>query len=95
MKTTYSDNIVVIGGNVEISKTAPPNAFVLLSKRQDRRYRKFVTAAEHTPSERMKHTCNTANTAVVYLVQGRVDVRILVISMIQGHRVSRCMDSVG
>jgi len=30
MKTTQSDIIVVIGGNVETSKTAPPNAFVLL-----------------------------------------------------------------
>jgi len=35
------DIIVVIGGNVETSKTAPPNAFVLLRKRQDRRYQKF------------------------------------------------------
>jgi len=41
MKTTQSDINVVIGGNVETSKTAPPNAFVLLSKRQDRRCLKF------------------------------------------------------
>jgi len=41
MKTTHSDNIVVIGGNVETLKTAQPNAFVLLSKRQDHRYGKF------------------------------------------------------
>jgi len=31
----------------------------------------FVTTAERTPSERMKHS----NTAAVYLVQGRVDSR--------------------
>ena len=37
MKSTHSDNIVVIGGNDETSKTAPLNAFVLRSKRQDRR----------------------------------------------------------
>jgi len=38
----------------------------------------FVTTAERTPTERMKHS----NTAAVYLVQGRVDsaVRILVIN---------------
>jgi len=55
MKTTHSDNIVVIGGSVETSKTAPPNAFVLRSKRQDRRYRKCITIAERTPSACMKH----------------------------------------
>ena len=58
MKTTHSDSIVVIVGNV--------------AKRRTVEIESSVTTAERTPSERMKHTCNTANTAVVYLVQGRV-----------------------
>ena len=49
MKTTQSDIIVVIGGNVETLKTAVPNASVLLSKRQDRKYQSSVATAERTP----------------------------------------------
>ena len=72
MKTTQSDIIVVIAGNVETSKTAPLNAFVLRRKMHERIYRKFCNHCRtYTPSERKKHS----NTAAVYLTQGRVDSR--------------------
>jgi len=71
MKTTHSDNIVVIVGNADRKQHLQMHSSYI-AKRRTVKIESSVTTAEHTPSERTKRTCNTANTAAVYLVQGRV-----------------------
>jgi len=71
MKTTHSNNIVVIVGNADRKQHRQMHPSYI-AKRRTVKIESSVTTAERTPSERMKHPCNTANTAAVYLVQGRV-----------------------
>jgi len=73
MKTTYSDNIVVIVGDADRKQHRQMHSSYIV-KRRTVKIESSVTTAERTctPSERMKHTCNAANTVAVYLVQGRV-----------------------
>jgi len=76
MKTTHSDNIVVIVGNAGRKQHRQMHSSYT-AKRRTVKIESSVTTAEHgpIPSERTKHTCNIANTAAVlsvYLVQGRV-----------------------
>ena len=71
MKTTHSDNIVVIVDNADRKQHRQMHSSYL-AKRRTVKIESSVTTAERIPSERMKHICNTANTAAVYLVQGRV-----------------------
>ena len=69
MKTTHSDNIVVIVGNADRKQHRQMHSSYI-AKRRTVKIESSVTTAEHTPSERTKRrpTCNTANTAAVYLV---------------------------
>ena len=73
MKTTHSDNIVVIVGNADRKQHRQMHSSYI-AKRRTVKIESSVTTAEHkpTPCERMKHTCNTANTAAGYLVKGQV-----------------------
>ena len=71
MKTTHSGNIVVIVGNADRKQHRQMHSSYT-AKRRAVKIESSVTTAERIPSERMKHICNTANTAAVYLVQGPV-----------------------
>jgi len=71
MKTTHSDNNVVIVGNADRKQHRQMHSSYT-EKCRTVKIESSVTTAEHTPSERMKHICNTANTAAMYLVKGRV-----------------------
>jgi len=68
----HSDNIVVIVGNVDRKQDRQMHSSYV-AKRRTVEIESSVTTAERTPSKHMKHTCNTANTAAMYLVQRRVD----------------------
>ena len=70
----HSDNIVVIVGNADRKQHRQMHSSYTAKRRTVKieKIESSVTTAERTPSERMKHTCNTANTAAVYLVQGQV-----------------------
>ena len=70
MKTTHSDNILVIVGNADRKQHRQMHS-PYTAKRRTVKIESSVTTAEHTASERMKHS----NTAVVHLAQGRVDSR--------------------
>ena len=69
MKTRHSDNIVVIVGNTDRKQHRQMHS---IAKCRTVKIESSVTTAERTTSERMKHICNTANTAAMYLVKGRV-----------------------
>jgi len=73
MKTTHSDNIVVIVGNADRKQHRQMHSSYI-AKCRTVKIESSVTTAKRTctPSEHMKHTCNTANMAAVYLVQGWV-----------------------
>ena len=71
MKTTHPDNIVVIVCNADRKQHRQMHSSYT-EKRRTVKVESSVTTAERTPSERIKHICNTANMAAMYLVQGRV-----------------------
>jgi len=70
MKTMHSDNIDAIVGNADRKQHCQMHSSYIAKRRA-------VKICNHrrkgrTPSERMKHICNNANTAAVYLVQSWV-----------------------